>query len=206
MSENASSDGESGSSSLSGKNYIAVMLLLSMSIGLLVQILTLIIHHMFTLPDGSTNESVDEQPIEDGKDKVEDCFHGINVDETLLEPLYEGANLSVLDSYFQLMQFSLRHSLTKQAFSDLLNLVCLHLPTNPSMSVYKLKKFFLSLFHDISFSKHRCCSSCDTLLDNNRTGTCPTPRCRGAAIEFLSVSIAAQLKRKLEGMIQCYME
>jgi hypothetical protein len=109
--------------------------------------------------------------LEDGKDEVEDRFHGVNVDEALFKPLYEGAKLSILDSYFQLMQFSLRHSLTKQAFSDLLNVICLHLPTNPSMSAYKLKKLFLGLFHDISFLKHHCCSSWDTLLDDNLIGT-----------------------------------
>ena len=48
----------------------------------------------------------------------------MNIDEALYQPLYEGAKLSILDSYFQLMQFSLRHSLTKQAFSDLLNVIC----------------------------------------------------------------------------------
>ena len=131
---------------------------------------------------------------------MEDPFHGININETLYQPLYEGANLSVLDSYFQLMQFSLRHSLTKQAFSDLLNVIGLHLPTNPTMSAYRLKKFFLTLYHDISFTKHHCCSSCDTIL--NTTGACSMPGCKGSAIEFLSISIAAQLKRKLEGMIQ----
>ena len=129
---------------------------------------------------------------------MEDPFH----DETLYQPLYEGANLSVLDSYLQLMQFSLRHSLTKQAFDDLLNVISLHLPTNPNMSAYRLKKFFLTQYHDISFTKHHCCSSCNTNLDGNTTGACSKPGCKGSAIELLSISIAAQLKGKLEGILQ----
>ena len=122
----------------------------------------------------------------------------MNIDETLYQPLYEGAKLSILDSYFQIMQFLLRHSLTKQAFSDLLNVIGAHLPAKPTMSAYRLKKFFLALYHDISFTKHHCCSSCDAILED----TCSTPGCRGAAIKFMSISIAAQLKRKLEGKIQ----
>ena len=70
--------------------------------------------------------------------------------KTLYQPLNEGAKLSILDSYFRLMQFSLRHSLTKQAFSDLLNVIGAHLPAKPTISAYRLKKFILALILALS--------------------------------------------------------
>ena len=36
-------------------------------------------------------------------------------------PLYEGAELSVLDSHLLLYQYALRHCLTKQAFMEIIN-------------------------------------------------------------------------------------
>ena len=61
-------------------------------------------------------------------------------------PIYEGAQLTVLDSYLLLYQYALRHNLTKDAFSSLISLVVGHLPRSntviASLSLYKLKKFF----------------------------------------------------------------
>jgi len=61
------------------------------------------------------------------------------------EPLYEGADLTILDSFILHYQFALRHSLTKQAFSELIELVSAHIPCSAkSTSVYSLKQFFCS--------------------------------------------------------------
>ena len=50
----------------------------------------------------------------------------------LLEPLYSGSSLSVMDSYLLLYTFFLRHSLSKKAFAELIHLVSAHLPASTS--------------------------------------------------------------------------
>lgn len=63
-------------------------------------------------------------------------------------PLYSGSKLSTFESYLLIMRYGLRHGLTKQALSDLLNLVGMHLPNDSMVSLYKLKKFFVQLYED----------------------------------------------------------
>ena len=43
--------------------------------------------------------------------------------DEMYQPVYPGAELTVLESYLLLFQYSLRHSLTKKAFSELLEVV-----------------------------------------------------------------------------------
>ena len=75
----------------------------------------------------------------------------------LLNPVYSGASLSMLDSYLLLLQYALRHRLNKKAFSELLKLVGAHLPANTTISSYKLNKVFLNLLSDICGETHYCC-------------------------------------------------
>ena len=119
--------------------------------------------------------------------------------DPLSQPLYNGATITLLDSYMLLMQHSLRHSLTKQAFSDLLRLVGMLLPNKSMVSYYRLHKFFLDMYGDIMFTKHYCCAECHSPL-HDKEGSCCNG-CSSTAIEFLTVSVASQLKRKLEGDI-----
>ena len=124
----------------------------------------------------------------------------LSPDDRFLKPLYDGAKLSVFESYSLLLQYSLRHSLTKLAFSDLLQLVGQHLPTGSMASLYKVKKFFLELYGDITFKLCYCCSCCHSLLEDSETTCCNS--CDGAGVvEFLSIPISNQLKRRLEGII-----
>ena len=121
------------------------------------------------------------------------------------QPLYPGAYLTFFESHLQVFQYALRHRLTKLAFSDLLNLTDNHLPTTSSMvSLYKLKKYFLHLYQDITYTTHFCCSSCHAPLSTLES-PCPN-NCDDEAMEFLSISVESQLKRRLEGMIiiTCY--
>ena len=116
------------------------------------------------------------------------------------QPLYPGSSLTFFESHLQVFQFALRHRLIKLAFSDLLNLVDSHLPkTNSMVSLYKLKKHFLHLYQDITYTTHFCCSSCHAVLSTLQS-SCPN-NCEAEAMEFLSISVEAQLKRRLEGML-----
>ena len=56
-------------------------------------------------------------------------------------PLYPGSEVTILDSYILLYEYALR---LKEAFSELLQLVSVHLPSsvNSAKSVYLLQKYF----------------------------------------------------------------
>ena len=58
-----------------------------------------------------------------GENDSDTSFANISVDGRFLEHLYDGAKLTVFESYSLLLQYSLRHGLTKRAFSDLLQLL-----------------------------------------------------------------------------------
>lgn len=80
-----------------------------------------------------SSESDEENSIsgEESSEKLPAMYNG---------PLYTGAKLTVIESYMKIMKYALRHSLTKQALSDLLILVDDHLPTSSLVSQYRLKK------------------------------------------------------------------
>lgn len=134
----------------------------------------------------------------EANDDTSPGFNGANVDERFMEPLYRGAGLSVFESYSLLLKYSLQHTLTKQAFSDLLQLVGAHLPTQSMASLYKVKKFFMELYGDITFKLYYCCSICHSLLEDDDE-VCPQ-ECNGETLEFLSIPISNQLKRRIEGI------
>ena len=119
-----------------------------------------------------------------------------DLDASLREPLHAGSKLSTWDSYLLIMNYSLRHSLSKQAVKDLLSLVGQHLPKASLSSLYKLKKCFLDLYDDISFNVHYCCSGCHSPFED-RHSVCLNG-CSSTATEFLTIPVEPQLKRKLQ--------
>ena len=119
------------------------------------------------------------------------------IEAGLREPLHEDSQLTTWDCYLHIMRYCLRHSLTKTAVSDLLGLVGLLLPKATSTSLYKFKKTFLSLYEDISFNSHYCCSSCHSPFDSRDSDCCNG--CDMGSVEFLTISVEAQLRRKLQG-------
>ena len=126
--------------------------------------------------------------------------HSLGVDDNFDTPLYPGSTMTYFESHLQVFQYALRHRLTKTAFSDLLNLIDAHLPpSNCMLSLYKLKKHFLQLYKDITYTTHFCCSNCHASLSTLEF-SCPN-QCEEEAMEFLSISIAPQLKRRLEGIL-----
>lgn len=126
--------------------------------------------------------------------------HSLGVDDNFDTPLYPGSTMTYFESHLQVFQYALRHRLTKTAFSDLLNLIDAHLPpSNCMLSLYKLKKHFLQLYKDITYTTHFCCSNCHASLSSLEF-PCPN-QCEEEAMEFLSISVAPQLKRRLEGIL-----
>lgn len=120
----------------------------------------------------------------------------------LARDLYSGARITVLQSILLLVQFTLIHTLTKRAFEDLLRLVSQHLPEAASSSVprsvYSLKKLFVNTFPHVTGVKIAYCSSCHALLRENRACEKETCVLEANVHHFIYVSVAQQLKAKLE--------
>ena len=125
--------------------------------------------------------------------------------KSLLEsktPLYPESQVSVLDSYILLYEYALRHSLTKEAFKELIQLVTVHMPSNAksAKSVYLLQNFFEKHFNDTKGECHYYCTKCHRSVEEGREegARCPSG-CNATMNKFLYVPIEPQLKRKLEG-------
>ena len=71
--------------------------------------------------DHSSGDSTSDSqslPTDGGESSEEeaDPFTRLEIHQSFYQPLYVGASLTILESYLKLIQFSLRHSLTKHAF------------------------------------------------------------------------------------------
>ena len=102
-----------------------------------------------------------------------------------------------------MFQYVIRRSLTAKAFTELLQLLSIHIPPKAKVasSVYMVKKLFLKLFPCAQGNQHRYCSHCHQLLSSEQP--CSNQLCVDKPVEsFISVPIAPQLKAKLEGK-QC---
>ena len=128
-----------------------------------------------------------------------ECDNVTTAESRLAALLYEGAHLTILDSYATLLRFSIRHGLSKKALSELIQLVNLHLPHSSQSvrSVYKLNKLFTDTFDDVQTKSYNYCSSCHALLDADK---CSNTLCDEAPVcKFIMFPLATQLKRRLEG-------
>lgn len=130
-----------------------------------------------------------------------DDFDAPNQSDVLHQPLYDGANLTTLESSVLLMQFSIRHRLSKAALGELLQLVMTHLPESSQCTptTYKLKQIFTSkFFQDVTPTKQYFCTTCEKLLPSSET--CKREGCCGApAKEFIYLPLDTQIKHKIEG-------
>lgn len=86
-------------------------------------------------------------------------------------PLHDSAELTLYDSYLLAFQFSLKHSLTKVAFMELLQLISVHPPKTASYptSVHSIKCFFLECFPHANPEVHHYvyCTYCLTVLPSD---------------------------------------
>ena len=125
----------------------------------------------------------------------------VRVREASEMPLYDGAEINVLNAYLMIFQFAIRHSLTTKAFAELLHLIAAFLPlyTKAPKTVYALKSFFIDIFPQAKTVEHWYCSCCHQLLDS--TASCSREGCSNAKKEcFISVPLGAQLKKRMESM------
>ena len=114
--------------------------------------------------------------------------------------LYDGADITILESYLLLYQFALRHGMSKQALTDLVSLLNVHLPqqAKSARSFYKLKQFFEQHFDDLESRVHYYCTNCHRLVDSDKS-MCPN-NCEAGVSQFVHLPVEPQLRRKLEGL------
>ena len=81
--------------------------------------------------------------------------------------LYAGASLTFSASNIMIMQFKMRHNLTDQSLTDLLNLLKIHCPkpNNVPNSIYHFKKFFRESKYQIKY--HYYCTKCLQNIDTS---------------------------------------
>lgn len=152
--------------------------------------------------DGSSIESEDSSTELDSDSKIS-TGPGSDIDEAQLQLLYPGADITVFDRHLLVFQYTIRHSPTKQAFSELLNLVSARLPRSAKLSpsVFKLKKYFTELLPHVESITHKYCCTCHCLVQSTSAALVCENGCSPAKFnEFLEVPVAPQLKHKLEGI------
>ena len=143
--------------------------------------------------DQSTSSLCSELDVNDSdnSDDVDDST------DPFSSVLYDGADLSIFESYFLLFQFAVRHSLTGKAFSELLELIGVHIPrpSKAAQSIYKLKKYFIKLFPHARSTVHQYCSVCQSVLLNNEScSSCVESKVE----EFISIPLGPQLEEKMK--------
>lgn len=111
-------------------------------------------------------------------------------------PLYEGSSLTIPSSSTLLMKYKMRHNLTKEALSDLLQLIRLHLPSPnqyPS-SLYIFQKQFLDLPYPFVF--HSFCAKCLGTVTSERV--CVNQHCSNGVLDDNSISSFIELPVDLQ--------
>ena len=147
-----------------------------------------------------TDSETEDEEMASSSDSELQELDDVEHDGSELTPLYDGARISVIDSYILMLQYALKHSLTKKAFEELIKLISVHLPTDTNMpkSIYQLKNFFMQIFPEVVATPYQYCKVCHELLTDMRK-ICSSG-CQSAKIgEFIYVPVGPQLKIKLQG-------
>ena len=121
---------------------------------------------------------------------------------TLSAPIYPGAVLTVIQSYLLIFQYIVRHSLTTKAFTELLQLLSVHVPLAASIpkSVYSLKRFFVHAYPECNSIQHWYCSCCQRPLPA-ANAVCTGSGCAGGPpAVFITIPLGPQIRRLMEGV------
>lgn len=115
-------------------------------------------------------------------------------------PLYPDSQLSSFQSLLLVFQYAIRHSLTKKAFTELLQLLSVHLPPG-AKSVHSLKQVFVEAFPEAKAEQHLYCSCCQRLIPLGAP-SCVGDGCSGSPpAVFITLPVGPQLKRMMEGTL-----
>ena len=116
-------------------------------------------------------------------------------------PLYPEALLTAFQSNLLIFQYAIRHSLTTKAFTELLQLISVHVPRGAAVpkSVYQLKQTFLQTFPEAKAERHYYCERCSRPLPSADV-PCVGDGCEGtSSAAFITVPLGPQVKKMMEG-------
>ena len=117
--------------------------------------------------------------------------------------LYAGSAITSLQSNLLIFQYAIRHGLTAKAFTELLQLLSVHLPQKASIpkTVHSFKRFFIDAFPEAQAVQHFYCSCCQRPL-SSPTASCFGSGCSGGNNSmYITIPVAPQLKRMMEGIV-----
>lgn len=120
-------------------------------------------------------------------------------------PLFEGSHHTLLSAFTMVMLFVLKHSLSRDAFSDLLHLISSLLPETAGFttSVYKIKETLKSSLNFQEPILHMYCESCEKYCQDGNQ--CVNAVCQRNAygtkmLQFHDLQFLKQLKNLFEGL------
>lgn len=115
-------------------------------------------------------QSESDDDSESSDEYLEELRDSFNLDTSVTEdsknaynePVYEGADVTILESHLLALQFAIRHCLSSKAFGELLHLLSCHLPLSArsQKSVHLLKQFFLEVLPQVDIDEQQYCRCC----------------------------------------------
>ena len=187
---------------------VMTMMMTMMMIMMMVMMMTMIMMMMMAMIMVMMMLMIDD-------DDDDDDNGGSDVNERLVQfiyksqiPLYPSSASTLFDYQLTLLQFSLKHCLTKKEFSDLLKLVPSFFPHkhNAISSYFKHKKFWKPLLNESQLiRKHKYCTVCHHLMVDTDNELCPN-ECDTDFENFVMCDLGLQIKMLMEGMliiVQC---
>lgn len=109
-----------------------------------------------TCEDDDNDDQEERQPLQEETSQPEEE-----------QMLYNGANLTLASSILLILNFTLRFSLTGEGLCQLLNLICMHCPSDCKLPLNKRQ--FWQWFEDFKqpLVFHKYCSKCHLVLSEN---------------------------------------
>ncbi len=114
----------------------------------------------------------------------------------LSTPIFPSAVLTMFESYLLIFQYAIRHGLTTKAFTELLQLLSVHVPQGAALpkSVYLLKRLFVKAFPECTSVPHWYCSFCQRSLPAC-DATCTGRGCSsGPPAVFITIPLGPQIR------------
>lgn len=115
-------------------------------------------------------------------------------------PIYEGAQITLAISMLLITTFAMRHSLTSEGITELLQLLILHCKLSNCLpkTLYAFRQFFKDVQHPLKYHNH--CSYCLLGIATPQIITCQNPQCRkslqeeGSVSGFIEIPVFSQIQ------------
>ena len=148
----------------------------------------------------TSDDSISDSEVDTSGSSSDDDMNGswetLYEESYTEEPLYKGSEIGIKLAYVLIVAFVLEHNLAKNAWTNLLRLICILLPKghNCVSSVYKMKQFLANEFGTLNPVKIFYCSYCK---DSVKDKKCKRKICRDkkAGVNyFIDLDLEQKLK------------